>query len=204
MKGNTKMTSLKYSIDDKSDKPKIKPVGTGTWLIQRLNKPVGFKNPFGDVSVQVENNDDYSVNIEDVISPDYMGAAEYEWGIFPKCIETMIKFGTNNGMVWTHDIHHKLVYVVSANGVDIDEVRNIIDYLFFAPSLELHNTGKLPEISKSDYSSFYKSMSHCLVNDYKSLRIHGWLNVKKHFAWFTDKEMALAFNDYCNSVMIEV
>ena len=197
-------TNLKYSIDDKTNKPKIKLVGNEAWLIQRLSKPKGFKNPFGDVSVQIEKDEDYSIPIEDVISPDYMGAAEYEWGIFPKCIKKMIDSGTNNGMIWTHDIHHKLVYVVSANGCDIQEVRDIIDYLFFAPSLELHNTGRLPEISKSDYSSFYRSMSHCLVNDYKSLRTHGWLNVKKYFAWFTDKEMALAFNNYCNSIMMEV
>ena len=154
-------TNLTYYIDD-NDLPKLKPVGTGTWLIQRLRKPIGFKNPWGDVSIQVKDDEDYSVSIEDVINPDYMGAAEYEWGVFPKCIETMQKMGTNNETVWTHDIHNKRVYIVSANesgGRDFDEIRDIIDYLFFAPSLELHNTGTLPEISKSDYSSFYRAMS---------------------------------------------
>ena len=194
--------TMKYIIDD-NGKPKLKPVGTGTWLIQRLNKPVGFKNPFGDVSVQVEEGNDCSVKIEDVISPDYMGAAEYEWGVFPKCLKTMVKFGTNNETVWLHDIHDKPIYVVSANGCDIDEVRTIIDYLYFAPSLELHNTGMLPEISKSDHSSFYKTMQYRLVNDFKNIRTHGWLNVKKYFAWFVDDEMAQAFNAYCNSVMLE-
>ena len=200
-------TNLKYYIDDKTNKPKIKPVSTGTWLIQRLNKPKGFKNPFGDVNTQVETNDDYSVNIEDVINPDYMGAAEYEWGIFPKCIERMMELGIHSGGVWSHSIHNKLVYVVSANesgGRDFDEIKDIIDYLYFAPSLELHNTGRLPEISKSDYSSFYRVMSRCLVNDYKNFKTHGWLNVKKYFAWFVDKEMAFAFNNYCNSIMMEV
>jgi len=199
-------TNLEYSIDDSINKPKIKPVGTGTWLIQRLSKPVGFKNPFGDVSVQVENDDDYSVSIEDVISPDYMGAAEYEWGIFPKCIKMMQDMGTHPNGVWRHEIHHKSVYVVSSNesgGRNFDEIRDIIDYLYFAPSLELHNTGRLPEISKSDHSSFYRAMSRCLVNDYKNVKTHGWLNVKRYFAWFIDKEMAFAFDSYCNSIMIE-
>lgn len=178
--------------------PSLKPIGD-TWLIQRLSKPKGYKNPFGDVSVGVE---DYasSVSIEDVFTPDYMGAAEYEWGVFPKCLGTMQMMGAEGR---NYSIHNKGIYVVMAKGCDVDEIKSIINYLYFKPSLELHNTGRLPEISKSDYSSFYRAMSHCLVNDYKSVRTHGWLNVSKYFAWFIDKDMALAFEQYCNTVKME-
>lgn len=165
-------------------------------MIQRLNKPTGFKNPFGNVSIDI-NDDNTSINIQDIIDPDYMGAAEYEWGVFPKCIKTMQKMGTEE---CTYYIHNKPVYIVMAKGCDIDEVENIINYLYFASSLELHNNGKLPEISKSDYSSFYRAMSRCMVGDYKGIRTHGWLNVKKFFGWFLDEDMALAFNSYCNSI----
>ena len=45
-------------------------IRNNTWLIQRLSKPRGFINPWGDV-----NNGVKDVNIKDVVSPDYMGAA---------------------------------------------------------------------------------------------------------------------------------
>ena len=69
-------------------------IRNNTWLIQRLSKPRGFINPWGDV-----NNGVKDVNIKDVVSPDYMGAAEYEWGTYSKCIEIMQKYGTKLSII---------------------------------------------------------------------------------------------------------
>ena len=56
------------------------------WLMQRLKKPTGYVNPYGDVNREVKER-----SIAEVVSPDYMGAAEYEWGAYGKCIDTMYK-----------------------------------------------------------------------------------------------------------------
>ena len=197
---------MKYSIDD-NGLPQLDPEWESwknpSWLVQRLNKPVGYKNPFGDVSNGVDDANS-EVNIQDVVNPDYMGAAEYEWGVFDKCLKVMQKMGTNNEQAFLHKIHNKSVYVVMANGCDLDEVRKIIDYLYFAPSLYQHNKGRLPEISKNDFSTFYKEMSRCMINDYSNIKTHGWLCIDKYFAWFVDRDLAIGFNDYCNNVKAEV
>ena len=78
-----------------------------------------------------------------------MGAAEYEWGVFPKCIKMMKHMGTEhlefgNGHLGG-DVHYNIhgirIYIVTAKGCNLYKVKPIIDYLYFATSLNLHNTG---------------------------------------------------------------
>ena len=56
------------------------------WLIQRLSKGRGYKNPWGDV-----NNGVSLKGIEQIIRPDYMGAAEFEWGKYSETLEKMVE-----------------------------------------------------------------------------------------------------------------
>ena len=61
-----------------------------TWLVQRYSPGAGFVNPFGDMNREIGNEVAQKL-IADVVSPDYMGAAEYEWGAYPKCLEKMFE-----------------------------------------------------------------------------------------------------------------
>ena len=82
------------------------------WLMQRLQEPQGYVNPFGDVNCEIkidaDHDDTISVTrnntevkpIADVISPDYMGAAEYEWGVYQTCLDAMYKWGVFNTMAY--------------------------------------------------------------------------------------------------------
>jgi hypothetical protein len=185
---------MKYNLDD-DGKPQLKPVH-GTWLIQRLSRPKGFVNPWGDVNSEI--NDDV---LDKIIHPEYMGAAEYEFGVYNKCIAAMLKFGTKGKF---HKIHDRLIHVVHTKGCDVNEIKEQIDYLYFGASIKKHNTGHYPEISKSDHSSFYREYEKFLVYDRKSMTTHGWLNVNKFYAFFLDEEMAMAFNEYCNVPQLEV
>ena len=168
-----------------------------TWLIQRLNKPKGYKNPWGDV-----NNEVKDVDIAKVIDPQYMGAAEYEWGIYNKCIETMQKYGTTQRAIYIYPKDKNIpVYIVSSNGCEDDEVDEQIRFLYLEPSRILHETGKLPhEISKSGYCSFYRTCRKAAVYNLKDIRTHGWLNVKKFYAFFVERDLAESFNNYFNQV----
>jgi hypothetical protein len=62
-----------------------------SWLVQRLNPPAGFDNPFsfggglrnGGLSA------DAMGLLRSVFSFDYMGAAEFEWGAVPEALSRM-------------------------------------------------------------------------------------------------------------------
>ena len=171
-----------------------------TWLIQRLIKPKGYKNPWGDVNTEVKD-----VDIDNVITPDYMGAAEYEWGIYSKCMETMQEYKTKLSVIslYPESKRHSAsipVYIVSANGCEDSEVIEEIRHLYFSPSLKLHETGILPEISKNDYSTFYQECRKVAICKFNDIHTHGWLNVKKYYAFFIDSDLAESFNKYFNSV----
>ena len=55
------------------------------YLIQRLTKAKGFINPWGDRNAEVVQG------IENIFTPEYMGAAEYEHGVYAKAIDGFVK-----------------------------------------------------------------------------------------------------------------
>ena len=169
--------------------------GRDTWLIQRLNKPKGYKNPWGDV-----NNEVTDVNIAKVIDPQYMGAAEYEFGTYRNCIDVMLKHGTTQRAIYIYPNNENIpVHIVSSKGCEDIEVDEQIRFLYLEPSRILHKTGDLPNrISKADYCSFYKACRKAAVCNFKDIKTDGWLNVKKFYAFFIKRELAESFNNYCN------
>ena len=90
------------------------------------------------------------------------------------------------------------IHIVSSKGCEDTEVVEQIRHLYFGPSLTLHETGMLPEISKNDRSSFYRECRHLALCNFKEIKTHGWLNVKKFYAFFIERELAESFNNYCN------
>ena len=166
------------------------------WLMQRLEKPTGYVNPYGDVNREVKER-----SITEVVSPDYMGAAEYEWGAYGKCIDTMYKWG-----VFKKTIHiypktdntrfgHLPVNIVYCNGAEIDHIIEQVRYLYLEVSRIYHETGAFPEISKNDRGSFYRDMQ-----DSENSKYIGWLNIKEHYAIFLNGDRTKHFMDHINSI----
>ena len=167
------------------------------WLMQRLSEPTGYVNPFGDVNHEIKDK-----SITDIIEPDYMGAAEYEFGTYRNCIDVMLKHGTKSSIIALYPDKRMNasipIHIVSSKGCEDTEVVEQIRHLYFGPSLTLHETGMLPEISKNDRSSFYRECRHLALCNFKEIKTHGWLNVKKFYAFFIERELAESFNNYCN------
>ena len=65
------------------------------WKVQRLEAPSGgsFINPFGNTITEIESKEAQEA-VDKVFNPEYMGAAEYEWGDLPKRLAKL----------WTADV----------------------------------------------------------------------------------------------------
>ena len=175
-----------HVIDNPS--PSIKE---DVWLMQRLEKPTGYVNPWGDVNHEIKDK-----SIADVISPDYMGAAEYEWGVYNKCLDTMYKWGAWSRMIHIYPTYKSIpVNIVSTHGCEEAEIEEQVRYLYLEVSRVKHETGSYPEISKSDLGSFYRD-----CQDFMNAKYIGWLNVKKFYAIFLNGDHAKDFMDHINDV----
>ena len=186
-----------------------------TWLMQRLKEPKGYTNPYGDVNNEIppQHLDELELedNIDKVVSPDYMGAAEYEWGAYGKCIDEMYDEGVHKKTISIYpDTCMKPVNIVFCtkhltseikdDGIQrplklsndiIEQVRN----LYLNVSSEYHKTGRYINISKNDYGSFYRALQ-----DYENSKYIGWLNIKEHYAIFLNGDRTKHFMDHINAV----
>lgn len=61
------------------------------YLVQRLLKPVNYENPFafGGGKINGGINKEAMKIISKVMSFDYMGSAEFEWGAVPKALDVL-------------------------------------------------------------------------------------------------------------------
>ena len=68
-----------------------------TWLVQRLQKPQSFVNPFNfGGGLRNGGLSDEAMNLlKGIFSFDYMGAAEYEFGDVPKAFNRIAKLATD-------------------------------------------------------------------------------------------------------------
>ena len=152
------------------------------WLVQRYSPGTGFINPFGDMNGQIGNEVAQKL-IADVVSPDYMGAAEYEWGAYPKCLEKMFE---HELVVEEYDGFDIPIYIVAAS---IDFAKVCIHYLYNETELvNSYSDNSYNEVSKADYGSFKKTVLGKSRQD-----TIGWLSLKGHYAWFTDENIAKTF-----------
>ena len=168
------------------------------WLMQRLLKPEGYVNPFGDVNREIKDR-----SITDVINTDYMGAAEYEWGVYQTCLDTMYKWGVFNTMTYIYPSEDKPKYrtnhipvnIVHCNGAEIDDIVKQVRYLYLEVSRVYHETGTFPEISKNDHGSFYRALQ-----DRQDPKHIGWLNVKQCYGIFPNGDHAEDFINHINDM----
>ena len=143
-----------------------------TWLVQRYSPGTGFINLYGDMNQQIGNKVAQKL-ISDLVSPDYMGAAEYEWGAYPECLAKMYE---HELIVKEYDGFDIPIYIVAA---DIDFAKVCIHLIYNDTELE---------VSKNDYGSFKKT-----VLGKNRQNTIGWLSLNGYYAWFTDKDIAKTF-----------
>jgi len=154
-----------------------------TWLVQRYSPGTGFINLYGDMNQQIGNEVAQKL-ISDLVSPDYMGAAEYEWGAYPECLAKMYE---HELVVKEYDGFDIPIYIVAA---DIDFAKVCIHLIYNETKL-INNSwsdNTYDEVSKADYGSFKKT-----VLGKSRQNTIGWLSLKGHYAWFTDENIAKTF-----------
>ena len=151
-----------------------------TWLVQRYSPGTGFINPFGDMNRQLSTEVAQEL-MSNVVSPDYMGAAEYEWGAYPECLGEMFE---QELVIEEYDGFDIPIYIIAA---DINFAIKCIQFLY-DDTESTYGEYSYNEVSKGDYGSFKKT-----ILGKSRMNTIGWLSLKGHYAWFTDKDIAKTF-----------
>jgi hypothetical protein len=189
------------------------------WLIQRIKQGIGYKNPWGDV-----NNTTDLKGIERLIQPDYMGAAEFEYGAYHSTLERMVDAKFRGDLylkkipikIWEFCDESDDGNVVSKTNVGVwisviywcsetttldditARIQRIADRSNNNPNIKWHSK---PETSKNDYSSFYNALIHKHdINSNNDKLATGWIDVgtDKHcgLMWFVDDDFAVKVMKY--------
>jgi hypothetical protein len=164
-----------------------------SWKVQRFNKGVDYINPFGNVALEIDDKKLVKV-LTSIIEPDYMGAAEYEWGAFPKCLAKMWDTPLE---IDNTKINDTKVYVVYPTQDMFWEDDKISFEAYIKDINAMYNMtdtrgGKVNEIAKSDYGSFKQAI------DGKNDKTIGWLSLSNHYAWFLNEDIAINFGKLVN------
>jgi hypothetical protein len=166
---------MKPTLEQKELKP--------TYLVQRLRAPLDFANPFafGDGLQNGGLSDNAYELLKGIFSFDYMGAAEYEFGIIPKFFQKLAIERTKY-TTWQVFINKNPVYVIAPT-----ELRNLVDE-------------RIKEIAKKSAGTYQSSIKcGCDLNiavglhpikPKESCRTIGYLELDNNFAFFVKKETA--------------
>ena len=160
------------------------------WLVQRVSKPKDYVNPFNNTDKAAQTT------LMNVISFDYMGAAEYEHGAVNECLSDMWEGELNFHKInipGKYNDKYKMMYLVVLKGT-----ADSLDDILTAITEVLYKGKGDDEVSKADYGSYYRALTETdkrFIPDTK-----GWINLKHRFAWFIDKEMAHNFANHLNQI----
>tara|TARA_R100000808_G_C2147345_1_gene155304 strand:+ start:1518 stop:2171 length:654 start_codon:yes stop_codon:yes gene_type:complete len=193
------------------------------WLIQRLSKGSGYKNPFGDVNNGVDLK-----GIEQIIKPDYMGAAEFEWGKYGSTLEKMVE-AKFKGDLYLKKVPIKIWQLCNesddGNVVSKTNVGVWISVIYWCSETTTLDdiTARIQQIadrsdenpdfkwwggsetSKNDYGSFNQALMYKYENDkdgplFDDKLATGWLDVdtENHcgLMWFVDNDFAVKVMKY--------
>jgi hypothetical protein len=144
-------------------------------LIQRLEKPLGFDNPFsfgGGYRNGGVSSEGMAV-LRDIFSFEYMGAAEFEFGAVPAALEFIRVQGTNGNLITGE---HRNVYYIAPIPYE-EGVRRIIEQL-------LEDERQLRFLREPTL------LARSFENpDEMWRRTVGWLELDNGFFLFIDQEM---------------
>ena len=175
------------------DKLSIRKEMKTSYLIQRLHKPSHFMvagkkmdNPFsfgGGLRNGGLNEEAMSL-LRNILSFDYMGSAEFEWGAVPEALHFIAKQITKKNVV----------------------TGNVDDVWFLCPSeYEKEVRNRISALRQDEYCWHKKEF--CGLRDYfesdseYAKRNVGWLELNNGYAFFVDMEM---FEQFCQLFGISV
>lgn len=161
------------------------------YLIQRLNKPYNVEGPlsalagafsFGGGLVNGGLSKEAMGLLNPLMSFDYMGSAEFEWGAVPKAFEKIAE-NIKNTIAWTIEINKVKVYVIGDKELK-EEINNTLEELSNNKlHLKEHSSFDLA-IGKGESYDYYKEKDI----DYEC-RTQGWLELDNGFMFFVSEEM---------------
>ena len=170
-------------------KPRLRPidrVNTGSWIVQRLNKPKKSFSPYGN-TIEFDNKDS-AHQVARIFSTDYMGAFEYEHGSLGQSMSRMYDNAIVIAEYQHNDFYCYVVYTINTswsldeNNTQLQTIKSFID-----ESYSKGMSGK--EVAKNDYGSFYKQVK----GEWHNKELIGWFDLQNDFAWFLDKKTANGF-----------
>ena len=171
------------------DKLEFSPELKESWLVQRLEKPrtgtglatIANAFSFGGGLANGGLSKEGMAAINTIFSFDYMGSAEFEWGIVPSCLS----FLAQNS--------NKLI----SKSMRIGEDKPTLYYICHtAHANQIEERLKLlatnpPRAQESVDLAYWYTKGDKSKEDYKS-RVVAWLDCSNGFLFFVDKEMAMA------------
>ena len=159
------------------------------WLVQRCSMPKEFINPFGNNITELKDGAAQKA-LSKVISTDYMGAAEYEWGAFPERLAKFWELGSEN------DLGYHSVFLPQTFAFDRlyvvchwEKITEVQEALIELVKKSVKKDDYWSEVSKGDHASFRR----VLLQEDDGYDTKGWISMKHNIAWFVDEEMAKGF-----------
>jgi hypothetical protein len=161
-----------------ADKLVLRKEMYGTYLIQRLQKPQNFINPFsfGGGLVNGGFGKEAMDIIKNIYSFDYMGSSEFEWGAVPAAFAFLAEQADNKNLV--------------ANKIEIDE--HTIGYIC-PKEYEEEVKNRIMLLRKEDIrlKEWCGLKNHFERGPFYNERLQpkGWIEIDNGWMFFTDKEM---------------
>lgn len=164
------------------DKLDFKPKLRTSYLVQRLEKPISGSGLLADLAsafsfggglVNGGIPKEGMAIIKKIFSFDYMGSAEFEWGIVPSCLSFIVE-------------HHKDFV---SGSVVVEEGKPTVYYL-----CHKSHADQVPDRIKLLATNPPRSKEHIGLKDHfvitrYSSRAFGWLDCSNGFMFFVDVEM---------------
>lgn len=147
------------------------------YYVQRLEKPVGYSNPFsfGGGIVNGGFHPDAMKMLEDIMSFDYMGSAEFEWGAVPTAFESL--FTNESTISFEIKVQTKMVYVICPF-----EIKDDVEKWIRQASVE--------HMRLKERLGFKEALQGHPYNDFSGwIKIEGNNYCKEPFMFFLDKSM---------------
>ena len=215
--GSIRVTKTKEEKLELADQRLIKLKKHKPRLLQRLH--YGDKelsgNPYSNVLMDI-GNETLREHVGNVILPDYMGAAEFENGVFAKSLGRMYEVGDYD--VYKFSMITPIYVVCSAYETERYIIEGIIRNHLISSLQSLSIVRNRPvkkdgdrvwdcsddintsaELTKNDYCSFLKTLVKVVESEgaYSGKTV-GWMDVDMDYTWFIDQHTAWAFSRIVN------
>jgi hypothetical protein len=166
------------------------------YLIQRLESPRGYVSPFSFGGAL--RNGGFTKEAMDILNQilsfDYMGSAEFEWGALPECFKRI----SEDKREWVEE-ELKLKYKLKSkwdlrDGMTKEE-GNVVFHIYAPKEIIEDVKTFISDAVKDEWknnlkeSLYFSSALTKLINGVTEGRINGWVDIENDYFFFIDKTM---------------